>query len=62
MVRNAGRSAIGTPARFAARMYNRANTGRASTPHVGWVATTPRTTHTCPYTNADPAGPGVGLW
>ena len=32
------------------------------TPQVGCAARRPRTTHTCPYTNGVPAGPGVGLW
>ena len=31
-------------------------------PRPGGAASSPRTTHTCPYTNGPPAGPGVGLW
>ncbi|HEX4613181.1 MAG TPA: hypothetical protein VH092_33645 [Urbifossiella sp.] len=62
LARKAGRSAAGTAARFAARVPNRATTGRASAPQVGWVASTPRTTHTGPYPTPDPAGPGVGWW
>jgi hypothetical protein len=62
LVRKAGRWFGGMPARSFARTYIRASRGRATTPHAGWVASRPRTTHTCPYTNGPPAGPGVGLW
>jgi hypothetical protein len=31
-------------------------------PHAGWAASRPRSTHTWPYTNGLPAGPGHGLW
>ena len=29
-------------------------------PHAGWAARSPRTTHTCPYTNGEPAGRAGG--
>ncbi|QEG27961.1 hypothetical protein GobsT_29850 [Gemmata obscuriglobus] len=62
LVANGGRSAARTAPRFAFRMYRRANRGNATTPPSGCATSNPRTTHTCPYTNPLPAGPGVGLW
>lgn len=57
-----GRCFGAMPDRFFCRTYSRASRGSATTPHAGWQARSPRTTHTWPYTNAPPAGPGVGLW
>ncbi len=62
LVRNGGRWIGAIDPRFAWRTYSRASSGRATMPHAGWAASSPRTTHPCPYTNGLPAGPGLGSW
>ena len=48
LVRNAGRLAGAMPARFVSRTYILARSGRATTPHAAWRASSPRTTYTWP--------------
>ena len=56
----------GTPAGASGRCRPGSSRGRTagpaaagrSTPHAGWAASSPRTTHTCPYTNGLAGRPG----
>jgi len=61
LVRNGQRYSGGMVLMSFARTYRAARTGRPMAPQHECRTTRARVTHTCPYTQAWAAGPGVGL-
>ena len=61
LVRNGQRSSGGMVPMSFLRTYSAARTGNPIAPQQACRTTRARVTHTCPYTQAWAAGPGVGL-